>query len=121
VRPLDSLLGGAVPMLAKIDVEGFELPVLRGAAGTLADPGLKAVIMEVNGNGGRYGFSDQDLRQAMERAGFREQSYDPFTRALAPSGRSGSSPGNGIFVRDLDFVASRLRAAPRFAVNGLSI
>jgi hypothetical protein len=36
------------PQLLKIDVDGAELQVLQGAARTLADPGLKSVLIELD-------------------------------------------------------------------------
>jgi hypothetical protein len=39
------------PVLMKLDVEGYEPAVLAGAAAT-----LKALIIELNGSGHRYGF-----------------------------------------------------------------
>jgi FkbM family methyltransferase len=121
VLPLDSLLGGAAPTLMKIDVEGFELPVLRGAAKALRAQSLSAIVMEVNGSGRRYGFSDEDLLQAMQSYGFGEYTYDPRARELAPWMRSGPREGSGIFVRDVESVRARLRGAPAFAIHGLSI
>jgi FkbM family methyltransferase len=49
------------PFVIKIDVEGYELPVLDGAISTLKKNSLSAVIIEINGSGKRYGFTDGDL------------------------------------------------------------
>ena len=38
VQTVDNLVGSYVPVLIKIDVEGYERSVVLGAGGTLADP-----------------------------------------------------------------------------------
>jgi FkbM family methyltransferase len=53
---LDKELAGNPPDLLKVDVEGFETEVFAGAANTLRDPKLKAIIVERNNLGARYGF-----------------------------------------------------------------
>jgi FkbM family methyltransferase len=118
VSKLDTLTLGRVPALIKIDVEGFETQVLRGAHATLAMPGLKAVIMELNGSGRRYGFDESLLLRQMGEAGFRSYTYVPATRRLVDLGGKNLEAGNTLFVRDADFVAARLRDAETFAVLG---
>ena len=116
VTTLDELVGSDVPTLIKIDVEGYELPVLKGAQKTLANPRLLAVIMETNGSGERYGVKDDQLVSAMREHGFAMYSYNPFIRRLT---RAEPTDGNTIFVRDADAVNARVIAARRFAlVNG---
>ena len=117
---LDSALEGASANVIKIDVEGLESRVLEGAHSVLANPSLHSVVMEINGSGARYGFSDDALVATMARFGFRECAYDPFERAIRPATASQRS-GNSLFVRDESRVASRLRDAPRIAVFGLEI
>jgi FkbM family methyltransferase len=121
VAPLDALLQGASATLVKIDVEGFETHVIRGAQQTLRDPALQAVIMELNGSGDRYGFRDADLRASMAALGFLEYAYEPFTRALTRADDQVSTRGNSIFIRDVKEVARRVGAAPRFHVLGHAI
>lgn len=116
VSTLDELLDGQAPLAVKIDVEGHELPLLRGGARTLSSPRLCAVILEVNGAGGRYGVEDATLLDTMRRYGFESLRYDPFRRIL----RSGASAGgNVLFVRNREDVETRVRDARRFRlVNG---
>jgi len=116
---LDDLIEKAEPpVLIKVDVEGHELAVLRGASKTLAHPGLLAVVMETNGSGARYGVSDDELRAEMAHHGFAPFGYEPFERCLmnatAPS-------GNTVFVRDCAAVETQLRMAPRFRLVNRTI
>jgi FkbM family methyltransferase len=116
VTTLDELLGGEVPTLIKIDVEGYERPVLAGAQRALADPRLLAVIMETNGSGVRYGVGDDELVSSMREHGFGMYAYDPFARRLNVAERGS---GNTIFVRDPEAVNVRVAGARRFSlVNG---
>ena len=106
--PLDQVLGGRVPAVIKMDVEGFETPVLRGARATLANPALHSVIMELNGSGTRYGFDEAEILRTMLEHGFSTYAYEPFARRLEPLGGKNAASGNTLFIRDRDLVAGRI-------------
>lgn len=116
VRRLDDILDGAVPRVAKIDVEGWEAEVIAGMPATLRNPGLAAIVMETNDSAASYaGEVGRDLPAVMRGHGFLPCSYDPFARTLV----EGGTRHNTIFVRDTAFVLDRVRSAPRFRlVNG---
>jgi FkbM family methyltransferase len=82
VEALDNLLDGFHPSLIKIDVEGFETEVLRGASEVLNDDTLKAIIIELNGSGKKYGFSDQDVHSFLLSKNFSAYKYNPFNKSL---------------------------------------
>jgi FkbM family methyltransferase len=113
---LDEVLRGRCPALIKLDVEGFETEVLRGAEITLTNPDLRCVIIELNGNGARYGYDENVIRDKMRNIGFEVFSYAPFERDLRQGIASGCS-GNTLFVRDVEFVKKRLREGPTFSIN----
>jgi FkbM family methyltransferase len=116
VRTLDEVVGGDAPAVIKIDVEGYEALVLRGATRTLADPRLLAVVTEVNASGRRYGVRDDQLTAAMREHGFSPFAYDPFRRRLTDVSMADS---NIVFVRDRAAVQSRATSARRYKlVNG---
>ena len=54
----------------KIDVEGMELAVLQGAHELLSGKRIGAVVLEAEGQGSRYGFSDQDILAFMAQYGY---------------------------------------------------
>lgn len=121
VDSLDRQLAGAVPIIIKIDVEGWEQEVLNGARNTLAARSLVAVILELNGSGDRYGFTDEDTHRIMLEVGFRPYQYAPFERRLIDLDTKHNRRGNTLYLRDIDEVRSRLEAAPAFAVRHFKI
>jgi len=116
VSRLDELVGEDIPVLIKIDVEGHERAVLRGAARTLANSPLLAVIMETDSSGARYGVRDEELIKIMRGHGFEPYGYDPFVRRLINAEKS---YGNTLFVRDRVVIEARVASARRFKlING---
>ena len=121
VQTLDGILKSCTcPLLIKIDVEGFETEVLLGGKNTLNNPDLKAVIIELNGSGARYGYKDADIHAMFITAGFRPYAYEPFTRQLTEL-NAYSDESNTIYIRDVDFVKNRIRVSDAFKVLGLEI
>ena len=53
----------------KIDVEGLEMEVLKGAGKTLEN--VEYLMVELNGNSERYGSSKRDIKEHLKSLGFR--------------------------------------------------
>jgi FkbM family methyltransferase len=121
VSTLDIALEGEVPAVLKVDVEGFETSVIKGASRTLESPSLHSVIMELNGSGSRYGFSEDRILAAMVGYGFSTYMYEPFARRLLSLDGKNSESGNTLFIRDLPTVERRLALAPRMSVAGVQL
>ena len=110
----DLLLGQVAPVLMKIDVEGFETEVISGALKTLNNSGLKAIIIELNGSGSRYGYNELEIHNTLLKCGFETFQYDPKKRKLTHLDKFGNL--NTIYIRDLDFVQHRLTTAPKIKI-----
>ncbi|MEX0853091.1 MAG: FkbM family methyltransferase [Bauldia sp.] len=117
---LDDALDDRSAVMLKVDVEGFETEVLRGAAATLANPALQCVVLELGGTGANYGYDEDGIRDGMQRLGFTQCGYDPYTRSLTTRDTSGTQ-GNTLFVRDKAYVADRLGTAKAFLILNRSI
>lgn len=119
VRILDEVLAGKSPSLLKIDVEGYESEVLKGSNAILSNPALKAIIIEMNSSGEKYGTSDASLESLIISHGFAPHRYDPSTRIMRPGKRSNGT--NEIYVRDVEFVSTRLKKGKRVEIWGEEI
>jgi len=109
ITTLDAACCERAPALIKIDVEGLEAEVLKGAGSVLENPDTQAVIMELNSPAARH---------HLERQGFTCCSYDPFKRSIT---KIETASGNGIFVKDLTITGHRVANAPPFTVRGRAI
>jgi|GEM_PF-6042508 len=82
----------------KIDVEGFELPVLRGAVRTLADnPGIAVQTELVERHATRYGHRIEEIGTLMREVGLQPHLVDDRTDSLRLL--TGKLAGDVIWVR----------------------
>jgi FkbM family methyltransferase len=99
--------------VVKIDTEGFEAKVLKGAHSLLdADPG-PVWMVELTGLGARYGSDDAAVLKLFRERGYRPLRYSAADNRLADQGITDHSPGNMLFARRRDAVAARLGATTR--------
>ena len=116
VDTLDSVTS-LIPALIKIDVEGFETEVLNGATNILQNNNLKAIIIELNGSGNRYGYDEKLIHSKLLALQFKPYNYNPQTRKLAEVSSSINSDGNALYIRDLDFVIERVVTARKIKIG----
>jgi len=107
-------LNNGIPVLTKIDVEGYEYKVLEGMMHTLQSDRLKAIIIELNGSGRRYGYNDEEIHQMLNLYGYYPFSYDPFKRFLTPINHFGTV--NTIYIKDENFVKDRIANAHKIKI-----
>jgi FkbM family methyltransferase len=120
VETLDGLLKGQQPTMIKIDVEGFEWPVLNGASSILASPSLKALIIELNGCGQQYGYDENKIHELLLSHGFAPYSYKPFSRQLnAEPGYYGHN--NTIYIKDVEWASNRVKAARKYNILNVKV
>ncbi|MCT0200804.1 FkbM family methyltransferase [Synechococcus sp. CS-1325] len=115
VAVVDELLSHhSPPILWKVDVEGFEPEVLRGATSALRNPELKAVLLEAD---------TPSLQRTMHDAGFSRFNYDLFDRSLEPASANSmpQESHNQLWIRDLAFVQDRCSTAPRVRIGNITL
>ena len=118
VTTLDELIKNEFPNLLKIDVEGFEFEVLRGATQTLQSNELKAIIIELNNSGTVYGYTDQEVHEILINYGFKPYEYNPKNRSLMQLSSFNLNKFNTIYVKNswITFVEDRIENAEPFHV-----
>jgi FkbM family methyltransferase len=112
IETLDSVLIGnrRIPALIKIDVEGYEDEVLRGAKAILAASELKAVLTENR---------SPTVIETLKCAGMVEFGYNAFEHRLTPPNEV--LMANALFLRDPDYVVSRVSRARPVPVLGAMV
>ncbi|WP_300294852.1 FkbM family methyltransferase [Nitrosomonas sp.] len=100
---------GLSPQVIKIDVEGFELPLLKGGSSLL--PNVAAIIIELNGSGKQYGYSDDEVHTFLNTIGFSCFDYFPATRELRLRNDYQRQRFNSLYINLKTLGETRLRLA----------
>ena len=107
VTTLDHLVGDDPPALVKIDVEGAELSVMRGASALLSTTG-PVLLFEHAGHSATFGVSPADLRRFLGEHGYAIYLLDG---ALTPWHSDAQPPTpNVVATRDVAAVRQRLES-----------
>lgn len=105
VTTLDQVVEGTRPSLVKIDVEGAELDVMRGARGVLAHD-APVLLFEHCGHGTTFGVTPADVRSFLDDIGYRLYLLDG---KLTPWQVDEPPPTlNVVATNDIDAVRQRL-------------
>lgn len=99
-----------IPTVLKIDVEGFEYFVLKGASSLLSTPELKVLLIEFNSSGHHYGIDDETVFEILTSYGFKPYSYDFSNRKLLPLLSFDQHKFNTLMIRDELFVENKLKS-----------
>lgn len=112
ILTLDDVLSGKHATIVKVDVEGYETEVIRGATSLLQDRPPDAFVVEINDASHRYGSSEDAFLSILGQFGYRPHDYDAFERRLLPLGSVSTTSNNTIFTRNAERLAHRLQSAP---------
>ena len=94
------------PIMIKVDVEGYEEEVLKGAIKCLAQETLSAIELET---------VSPASEQMLVAHGFQRMHYNPFSRTLGEE-CGDLKASNALFIRNAEFVIQRLRDAEKIKV-----
>ncbi|MDP1588734.1 MAG: FkbM family methyltransferase, partial [Prosthecobacter sp.] len=89
VRTLDSILPEGETTLLKVDVEGFELSVFKGAENAMRAGRLPVILFEMNRSHERYGVTEADIFGFLRSRGYQIARYEHDARQLVTHGLEG--------------------------------
>lgn len=107
VSTLDSRVSVTGPTFIKIDVEGGELGVVRGAKGMLSDARVLAAVIEISWDANRLTTASLDVLAAMKALGFGIYNFDFNSKSLSLGMTDGQR--NAIFIRNQGEISKRVR------------
>jgi len=114
VKKLDDVFLNNIPVIMKMDIEGYEWPALNGAQNLLASKQLQAIIIELNGCGKTFGFQDEDVHNLLLGYDFKPYAYNPFTRSFSLLNYFGKY--NTIYIKDLNWATKRVASSKKYKI-----
>lgn len=110
--------GRTPPALVKMDVEGFESAVVKGAARLIDGRQPLAMVIEQADCGAHYGYDEAALPASLIKRGYSRCAYDGLRRELTRLDLAAPAPSyNLLFVRDFDRAQQRLHEASPFSLG----
>jgi FkbM family methyltransferase len=99
VKKLDDVLIERNPTFLKIDVEGYEYFVLKGALEVLKNKTLKYIIIELNSSTLKFGYTNEEIFKFLIALNFVPVSYDVDNKKIIQLETYNSKKFNTIFIK----------------------
>jgi FkbM family methyltransferase len=117
VTTLDDALDINTQYFLKIDVEGFEYQVIQGAMELLSSGNVLGIIIELNGSGEEFGYTNEDIHRKLCELSFTPVSYNPATRTLNTLNSYNRNSSNTIYVRNVEAFTTRCALSPKNVIH----
>jgi len=99
VKTLNELLKNENPTFIKIDVEGYEYNVLKGASEVLNNNSLKYLLVEFNDSGSKFNLKDEDVFNIIKSYGFLPIRYNVNEKKISIIESYNTNKFNTLFIR----------------------
>lgn len=99
VKTLDELLKNINPTFIKIDVEGYEYNVIKGAKQVFSNSSLKYLLVEFNNSGGKFKFNDDDVYRMILDYDFIPINYNVDMKTISVINSYNVHKFNTLFIR----------------------
>lgn len=99
VKTLNEILKNTNVKFIKIDVEGYEYKVLKGALEILNKPSLKYLLVEFNKSGEKFNLHDDDVFDLIVKHNFVPIRYDPTSKEIKIIKSYNADKFNTLFIR----------------------
>ena len=99
VKVLDEILKNYKPTFIKIDVEGYEYHVLKGALNVLKNTSLKYLMVEFNESGKKFNVSDADVFDLILAFDFVPIKYNVSKKEISVLNSFNTDKFNTLFIR----------------------
>ena len=120
IKKLDELFIEAEPTFMKIDTEGVELSVLRGATKILESDKMIGLLVEINGNSERYNEADSDILNLLLDLSYFPYHYNPLNRELIKLD-SYEKKGNTLFIKNLEEASNKIKLEKNNTIWGYNV
>jgi FkbM family methyltransferase len=118
---LDSVLKNKSPFIIKVDVEGYENKILKGAQRVLSNESLQSLIIETDDRNSGYDSDHTSISELMNDFGFHKYTYDPFNRELTIPRHDKNNSNNTIYIRNKDIILDRIKHARYMTIHDIDI
>lgn len=89
---------------------------MEGSKNTLQNKSLKAVIIEINFSNRFYGIENEEVSEILIKNNFKPFKYNPLNRQLTELKSYNKEQFNTIFIRDLNYVESRVMKSNKIKI-----
>ena len=112
---MDNEIDEIIQSVLKIDVEGFEYQVLKGAKKLLQKQSLIAMIIETNELSNNYEISRSDISNYLAKYNYYPVLYDPFNRQIKAKKNNVFSK-NTIYIKNFEEINFLIQNSKKYKI-----
>lgn len=120
VQKVDDINFKSKPTFMKIDTEGCEYQVIKGAMNILESSEMIGLLVEINGNNERFNGTNHEIVNLLKKMGYMPYRFDHIKNDLNKI-EYVNSKGNTLFIKNYDLALNKIKSYKGSTIWGMSI